>query len=117
LQKNTSEATEHNEIIAGARNLCSSASYFCELNVPIVDISTPGCTATSASITKLCGELESKITVGTSRVIFDLLRNTSLHYKHNDWTISLPYKSRGRFHFEGKTVVTPTVCIFKVFDT
>ncbi len=37
--------------------------------------------------------------------VFDLLSNSTLRFEQFDWTMSLPFKSNGKFHYGGKVLL------------
>jgi lysophospholipase L1-like esterase len=59
-----------------------------------------------SNISKLLVQTEKNVQDGATAFVFDILGNTSVRFEQFDGSSALPYKSGGRFHLGGKTVVS-----------
>jgi ssRNA-specific RNase YbeY (16S rRNA maturation enzyme) len=51
------------------------------------------------------------------RIILDLYGNLSYRFEQYDATLSLPYKSGGKYHLAGDVVACPVVVFKKILDS
>jgi hypothetical protein len=103
-------------ILLGASNIGHCADRLRREGFEVVDLSSPGWLATPDNIALLLGKLE-KIPCGTSdTLILDLYGNLSYRFEQFDGSISLPYKSKGRYHLAGNVVTCPLQSFRKVLE-
>jgi hypothetical protein len=94
-------------ILLGASNLYHCADHLRRAGRVVLDLSSPGWLASTDNIALLFGKLE-KIQCGTDdTLILDLYGNPAYRFEQFDGLISLPYKSKGRYHFAGNIVTCP----------
>jgi hypothetical protein len=103
-------------ILLGASNIGHTADRLRREGFEVVDLSSPGWLATPDNIALLLGKLE-KLPCGTSdTLILDLYGNLSYRFEQFDGSISLPYKSKGRYHLAGNVVTCPLQSFKKVLE-
>jgi hypothetical protein len=94
------------------RNLGSCVERFKKLGFVVVDLTKPGWIASPENISSLTEKLSGISCGRADRIVLDLYGNLSYRFEQFDGTLSLPYKSGGRYHLAGNVVVCP-VTIFK----
>jgi hypothetical protein len=103
-------------ILLGASNLSRCAGRLRELGLRVIDLTQPGWIASPENIAILKDKL-SKISCGASdKIVFDLFGNVSYRFEQFDGTLSLAYKSGGRYHMAGNVVTCPLVVFRKMLD-
>ncbi len=85
--------------VFGASNMRQIIPELEKHGYPVVDHTIPGWMPTPANISALSDSL-SKLDKD-SIVITDLLGNYAYRYSQMDGTLALPFKSDGKYHFEG----------------
>jgi hypothetical protein len=117
-QKNSmvSETREQTVVLAGASNLKYSTKHFVCNGLKIVDVSCPGWTANTDNINKLASTVSDHVSRGAVGFVFNLFGNTSVRYEQFDGSTSLPFLSQGKYHLEGKIVVSPPNIFKKTVD-
>jgi hypothetical protein len=110
------ESPEQKVMLVGASNLKYSSSYFPKENMEFIDQSEPGWSASADNISKLLVQSEKNVEDGATAFVFDILGNTSVRFEQFDGSSALPYKSGGRFHLGGKTVVSSPEIFSKTVD-
>ncbi len=85
--------------VFGASNMRQIIPELEKHGYPVVDYTIPGWMPTPANISALSDSL-TKIDKD-SIVITDLLGNYAYRYSQMDGTLALPFKSDGKYHFEG----------------
>jgi hypothetical protein len=110
------ENPEQKVMLVGASNLKYSSDYFSHEKMDFVDQSEPGWSASVSNIGKLLTQTEKNVQDGATAFMFDILGNTSVRFEQFDGSSALPYKSGGRFHLGGKTVVSSPDTFSKTID-
>jgi hypothetical protein len=72
--------------------------------VPTEQITIPGWMCSPENVKKMMDEMETK-SLDAGAFVFDLLSNSTLRFEQFDGTMSLPFKSNGKFHYGGKVSV------------
>jgi hypothetical protein len=117
LQTVGSNTSTQKVILLGASNIGHCADRLRREGFEVIDLSSPGWLATPENIELLLGKI-GKITCGTGdTLILDLFGNLSYRFEQFDGSISLPYKSKGRYHLAGKVVTCPLQTFKKVLET
>jgi hypothetical protein len=88
----SSEPQEQNVVLAGASNQKYSAMHFSCNDLNIVDISCPGWTANTDSISKLANTVRDLANRGVAVFVFDLFGNTSIRFEQFDGSTFLPFQ-------------------------
>jgi hypothetical protein len=79
----------------------------------VVDNTIPGWVPNPANIAKLSEKIESA--KPDDIVVADLLTNTAYRYEQVDGTLALPYKSDGKYHFDGEIRICTTANLKSIF--
>jgi hypothetical protein len=111
VKENLSENTGQKVTLVGASNLGQSLPHFIDQHLDFVGITVPGWTPSRENIKNMMASVEEKAADSVA-FVFDLFGNSSVRFEQFDRTSSLPFKSNGKFHLAGKTVVTSSE-IFK----
>jgi hypothetical protein len=103
-------------ILLGASNFSHCVERLRKLGLCVVDLTQPGWIASPENISLLTEKL-SKIPCGASdRIVLDLFGNLSYRFEQFDGTLSLAYKSGGKYHLAGNIVVCPTTVFKKTLE-
>jgi hypothetical protein len=102
-----SEFREQKIVLIGSSNLKYSAPYFNDTSFKYVDNSVPGWMPTPENIVATRENVRTQVDQHASAFVFDLLGNSSVRFEQYDGSLSLPFKSQGRFHLGGKIVASP----------
>ncbi len=103
-------------ILLGASNLSRCAERLRKFGLCVIDLTQPGWIASPENIATLAEKL-SKISCGDSdKIVFDLFGNLSYRFEQFDGTLSLAYKSGGRYHLAGNVVTCPIAVFKKTLD-
>jgi lysophospholipase L1-like esterase len=115
VNDNPSENTGQKVTLVGASNLGQSRPYFTDQQLDFVGVTVPGWTPSPENIQNMVSAVEEK---GADSVafVFDLFGNSSVRFEQFDGTSSLPFKSNGKFHLAGKTVVTSSEIFRKTVE-
>ncbi len=81
----------------------------------VVDNTVSGWTPTPVNIAKLSEKLESAHP--EDLVVADLLSNVTYRYAQVDGTLAMPYKSDGKYHFDGEIQTCTTANLKGIFGT
>jgi hypothetical protein len=84
-----------------------STPYFNDASFKYVDNSSPGWKPTPDNIVAVRDNVRVHVAQHVSAFVFDLLGNSLVRFEQFDGSLSLPYKSQGKFHLGGKVVVSP----------
>jgi hypothetical protein len=103
-------------ILLGASNLNSCVDRFKTLGLIVVDLTTPGWIASPENILSLTEKLKGLNCSSHDKIVLDLYGNMSYRFEQFDGTLSLPYKSGGRYHLAGKVVVCPAATFKKTLE-
>ncbi len=104
-------------ILIGASNLGQCRDRLRTLGIVVVDLTTPGWIATPDNVSALTEKLKN-IPCGTNdRIVMDLYGNLSYRFEQFDGTLSLPYKSGGKYHLAGDVVACPLAVFKKILDS
>jgi hypothetical protein len=102
-----SETREQNVVLIGSSNLKYSTPYFNDTSFKYVDNLVPGWKPTPENIVALRDNVRAHVAQHASAFVFDLLGNSSVRFEQFDGSLSLPFKSQGKFHLGGKVVASP----------
>jgi hypothetical protein len=94
-------------ILLGASNLNSCVERFKKLGYGVVDLTAPGWIASPENISTLTEKLNGITCCSNDKIVLDLYGNLSYRFEQFDGTLSLPYKSGGKYHLAGNVVVCP----------
>jgi hypothetical protein len=81
----------------------------------VVDNTVPGWVPNPANIAKLSEQIKSA--KPDDIVVADLLTNTAYRYEQVDGTLALPYKSDGKYHFDGEIRICTTANLKSIFSS
>ncbi len=102
--------------VSGVRTISGMTDRLRREGIEVLDLSCPGWLATSENIATLLGKLEKIPCDVNDTLILDLYGNLSYRFKQFDGSISLPYKSKGRYHLAGNVVTCPLTSFKKVLE-
>ncbi len=103
-------------VLLGASNLGYCAERLRKSGLSVVDLTSPGWIASPANVALAMGKLE-KYNCGASDIlILDLYGNISYRFEQFDGSVSLPYKTGGRYHLAGKIMACPQNVFRKTLD-
>jgi hypothetical protein len=103
-------------ILLGASNLNSCVDHFKMNGLEVVNLTTPGWIASPENILLLTEKLKEITCSSRDKIVLDLYGNMSYRFEQFDGTLSLPYKSGGRYHLAGKVVVCPATTFKKTLE-
>ncbi len=103
-------------ILLGASNIGHCADRLRREGIEVLDLSCPGWLATLENIATLLGKLEKIPCDVDDTLVLDLYGNLSYRFEQFDGLISLPYKSKGRYHLAGNIVTCPLTSFKKVLE-
>ncbi len=102
-----SETREQKVVLIGSSNLKYSTPYFNDTSFKYVDNSVPGWKPMPENIVAVRDNVRAHVAQHASAFVFDLLGNSSVRFEQFDGSLSLPFKSQGRFHLGGRVVTSP----------
>jgi hypothetical protein len=101
-------------VILGGSNMGTTVPFLGNTAHTVVDYSLPGWVPTPVNIKNLADKLAS--TDPDSVVVLDLLGNVVYRYAQLDGTLAMPFKSEGKYHFEGEIQVCSPSSLKTIFD-
>ncbi len=104
-------------ILLGASNLGHCADHLKNLGISVIDLTKPGWIATPDNVSALLEKLNSIPCSNSDRLVLDLYGNLSYRFEQIDGTLSLPYKSDGRYHLAGDVVACPITVFKKIVES
>jgi hypothetical protein len=104
-------------ILLGASNLGRCADHLKNLGISVIDLTSPGWIATPDNVSALLEKLNSITCSNSDRLVLDLYGNLSYRFRQFDGTVSLPYKSDGRYHLAGDVVACPIAVFKKIVES
>jgi hypothetical protein len=99
-------------ILIGGSNLGCCADRLRRLGKCVIDLTVPGWLASLENITQLATKLENMMCSERDTVVADLYGNLAYRFEQFDGSLSLPFKSTGKYHMAGNIVICPS-SIFK----
>ncbi len=91
-------------------NLGQSCNFFSESGLETINLTVPGWVASPEKIAVACekvtGLLNGNPKGESPMFVMDLFGNSTFRYEQFDGSISLPFKSRGKYDLEGNIVVS-----------
>jgi hypothetical protein len=115
--KRSTENGKQKVVLVGANNLKISATCFNDPSFDRKDKSVKGWTPTLDNIKMLAEMIRQQHDQGARDFVFDFFGNIGLRYEQFDGTMSLSFKSEGRFHLGGKAVVCPADLFKRMVDS
>jgi hypothetical protein len=91
-------------LVVGASNMKHCAKSLEDYGVSTDQVTIPGWICSPENVSKMLAELETK-SLDAGAFVFDLLSNSTLRFEQFDGTMSLPFKSNGKFHYGGKVLL------------
>jgi hypothetical protein len=88
-------------IVIGASHMKRVVPFLRENGNEVVDLSTPGWIPSPANVAKLLDSVAGTEVGSDTVVVLDLLSNAVYRYAQFDGTLSVPFKSNGKFHMGG----------------
>jgi hypothetical protein len=104
-------------ILLGASNLGHCADHLRKLGISVIDLTKPGWIATPDNVSSLLEKLNNIPCYDGDRLVLDLYGNLSYRFEQFDGTLSLPYKSDGRYHLAGNVVTCPIPVFKKIVES
>jgi hypothetical protein len=89
---------------------------FKKLGLIVVDLTAPGWIASPENILSPTEKLKGLNCSSHDKIVLDLYGNMSYRFEQFDGTLSLPYKSGGRYHLAGNVVVCPAATFKKTLE-
>jgi hypothetical protein len=90
-------------IIAGGGNMKRLCPHLTNLGITVLDFTKQGWTPTEVNIRALANKIRE---IPDTTVIMDLLDNYAFRYEQTDGTQALLFKMGGKYHFDGKVIVS-----------
>ncbi len=103
-------------ILIRASNLGQCHSFFSNAGLQTVNLTVPGWVASTDNVKKICDKIDNLEGTGNKMFVFDLFCNSVFRYEQFDGSTSLPFKSGGKFHLDGKVVVSSPQQFKKIAD-
>jgi hypothetical protein len=101
-------------VILGGSNIGKTVPFLEKSSHTVVDYSLPGWVPTPVNIKNLADQLAS--TDPDTVVVLDLLGNVVYRYAQLDGTLAMPFKSEGKYHFEGEIQVCNASSLKTIFN-
>ncbi len=99
-------------ILLGGSNLGCCADRLRRLGKHVIDLTEPGWIASPDNISQLVTKVASLECSERDTVVADLYGNLAYRFEQFDGSLSLPFKSGGKYHMAGNIVICPSP-IFK----
>jgi hypothetical protein len=99
-------------VLIGASNLRKCGSHFEKAGKEVLDLTEPTWVPSPENVARIVNKVIKLDNVNDNVFVADLYGNSSFRYEQYDSTMSLPYKSNGRFHMAGNVTVSP-LSVFK----
>jgi hypothetical protein len=108
---------EQKVVLLGASNLGSCAGRLHKLGKIVIDLTQPGWLASKENIDGLTEKLDGIHCNEYTTLVFDLFGNSSFRFEQFDGSLSMPFKSSGRYHMAGKIVPCPLPRFRRILDS
>jgi hypothetical protein len=107
---------EEKVVLLGASNLGCCAGHLRMLCKTVINLTQPGWLASKENIDGLITKLEGIHCNENTTLVFDLYGNSSFGFEQFDGSLSMPFKSSGKYHMAGNIVACPLQVFRKILD-
>jgi hypothetical protein len=102
--ENTKEKTKR-LILIGGSHLRRTIPHLSRMGYGITDVTCPGRTISAASVELILNQLNGQEVLAEAVMVFDLLRNSSFRWEHEDGTLVMAVRVDGGYHMQGPVTV------------
>ncbi len=100
-------AVDPKVVLIGASNLRKCSSHFERASKEVIDLSESGWVPSPENVTRIVNKVIEMDNVSDELSVVYLYGNSTFCYEQYDGTLSLPFKSSGKFHMGGNATVSP----------
>jgi hypothetical protein len=103
-------------ILLGGSNLGCCADRLRRLGKHVIDLTVPGWIASPDNISQLVTKVVSLGCSERDTVVADLYGNLAYRFEQFDGSLSLPFRSGGKYHMAGNIVICPSTIFKKMME-